>query len=187
VRDDDDERLRYLFMPSFFAFQQGSESYARPSTNESAPLLGRFRAVPDGHRGSGRRNSVGDLLYGSIFGAFGEEETHDGEYGWWWARWRAVRDLWIVPTRGAVAGAVERWWCRWLVLIVMPAAIVSIPSEKITESSPWSFHAWDERLTRRSRLWLGVRCRSPNTLSLRRRMVLEIHPDIVCPATERHE
>lgn len=46
-------------MPSFFTFQQGSEAVARPAhAQETSPLLGRFRAVPQAGRSFGRRKSV---------------------------------------------------------------------------------------------------------------------------------
>jgi len=36
-----------------------------------------------------------------------------------------MRDLWIEPKQQAVTRAVERWWVRWVVLAVLPAALVS--------------------------------------------------------------
>lgn len=56
-------------MPSFFAFQQGTES--RVTASESSPLLGRFRAVPDAQRRARRSNSnglLGSLTSGRGFG-----------------------------------------------------------------------------------------------------------------------
>jgi hypothetical protein len=70
-------------MPSFFNFQQGSESRGGPAT-ESSPLLGRFRAVPDAQR-IGRRNSHRNSLLGSFTagrgfgyaGVFGNRDDSD--------------------------------------------------------------------------------------------------------------
>lgn len=38
-----------------------------------------------------------------------------------WGRW--VRDVWMEPKQHAVARAVERFWRRWLVLVILPAAL----------------------------------------------------------------
>jgi len=114
-------------MPSFFDFQVGDSSRA-PNNNDSSPLLGRFRAVPQ--RGSvGRRRSFGrglGLAYGTVFGVLDGEDSEDGdeEGVLSWKRW--VKDLWMEPKQGAVARAVNRWWSRWTVLVVLPAALVSL-------------------------------------------------------------
>ncbi|RAL58184.1 hypothetical protein DID88_002320 [Monilinia fructigena] len=103
-------------MPSFFTFQQG-----------------RFRAVPDAHRlGRGRRRSLLGFNVDGFGGAFGgrdddDEGDVDGcdeeEFGIW-KRWgRSMKDLWLEPRQGAVAKAVDKWWCRCLVLVVLPAAL----------------------------------------------------------------
>jgi hypothetical protein len=125
-------------MPSFFDFQQGNEG--RGPTNDSSPLLGRFRAVPDAPRRS-HRNSVGLLGgfpfarslergYGSVFGSLGGEDGSDddvdGEDIGAMRRWgRTQRDLWLEPKQAAVARIVNRWWSRWAVLVILPAALVS--------------------------------------------------------------
>ena len=127
-------------MPSFFQFQTGTESRIRPNT-DSSPLLGRFRAVPDT---SGRRRSRGysesglfgtfsarRIGYGVVFGGGSEDsddEDEDGEGGLKgvlkkWAR--KGRDLWFEPKQVAVRKAVDRWWSRWAVLALLPAALVS--------------------------------------------------------------
>jgi hypothetical protein len=36
-----------------------------------------------------------------------------------------MRDLWLEPKQAVVTKAVERWWNRWFVLAVLPAALVS--------------------------------------------------------------
>jgi hypothetical protein len=140
-------------MPSFFAFQQGSESRARLSASEDAsPLLGRFRAVPGAARrpsllGSTRENIFRSIGYGTLFGNRSEESLVDevggftagqgigpggsagsvGDGGFWevggWAG--GLRDVWIRPRQGAVRRVVERWWRRWVVLMGLPAGIVS--------------------------------------------------------------
>jgi hypothetical protein len=122
-------------MPSFFNFQVGDSSRA-PNPNDSSPLLGRFRAVPQRNSVIGRRTSIGrglGLAYGSVFGGLdGGEDSEDGEdegvgggAGWTaWRRWG--RDLWMEPKQAAVAKAVNRWYSRWAVLVVLPAALVSL-------------------------------------------------------------
>ena len=97
-------------MPSFFAFQQGTES--RAPAIESSPLLGRFRAVPDAQRRARRSNSGGFLgsltggrglggRYSLVFGgADGDDSDEgdlvDGEDMGALKRWgRTQRDLWI--------------------------------------------------------------------------------------------
>jgi hypothetical protein len=124
-------------MPSFFDFQQGSES--RGQANDSSPLLGRFRAVPDAQR-IGRRNSYRNSLlgsftagrgfgYGAVFGNGDDSDEGDlleSEDMGALRRWgRTQRDLWLEPKQAAVAKLVDKWWSRWAVLVVLPAALVS--------------------------------------------------------------
>ncbi|RDW82640.1 hypothetical protein BP6252_03752 [Coleophoma cylindrospora] len=121
-------------MPSFFTFQQGAEPLANDAS-DSAPLLGRFRAVPDVQRHGRRshRNSILNRLSGAgIYGSFGsigdgssDGEAIEGDDGLrWFRRWaRALKDLYIEPKQSAVAKVVNVWWSRWLVLIVLPAAL----------------------------------------------------------------
>lgn len=57
-------------MPTFFSFEQGSESRSRFPTTDTSPLLGRFRAVPGQPRSanatnSSRRGSLGLLTRAS--------------------------------------------------------------------------------------------------------------------------
>lgn len=126
-------------MPSFFNFQQGRDP--RGATNDSSPLLGRFRAVPDTQRRV-RRNSLLPNLssgrgfgsgYGSLFGGSreglgdggSEVDSSDDEEGVV-RRWtRTSRDLWVEPKQLAVTRVIDKWWTRWAVLIVMPAFLVS--------------------------------------------------------------
>jgi hypothetical protein len=130
-------------MPSFFQFQQGTESRARLNTDNS-PLLGRFRAVPD--TSGGRRRSRGYSGNG-IFGTFsaarigeavfgvgsedgseveGEEDESNLRLSRWARRWgRKARYLWLEPKQAAVRRTVDKWWSRWFVLAVVPAAFVS--------------------------------------------------------------
>ncbi|KAH8800954.1 hypothetical protein F5882DRAFT_318110 [Hyaloscypha sp. PMI_1271] len=122
-------------MPSFFNFQQGSEARGGLGT-ESSPLLGRFRAVPDAQR-IGRRNSYRSTLFGSFAGrgfgysrVFGDgDESDEGdllenEDMGTLRRWgRAQRDLWLEPKQAAVGKLVDKWWTRWAVLVILPAAL----------------------------------------------------------------
>ena len=123
-------------MPSFFAFQQGSES--RGSTNDSSPLLGRFRAVPNSQR-NGRRSHRNSLLgswaggtYNAILGLGSEDDFSaqddlpDGEEAGVLRRWvQRLRDLWLEPKQAVVGRAVNKWWSRWSLLMGLPAVLVS--------------------------------------------------------------
>lgn len=130
-------------MPSFFTFQQGTESRALRASQDASPLLGRFRAVP-GAGAPGRRRqsllgkrdsilaSIGGSVgygYGTLFGSNQDDEdaVDGGEDGNDNGRIiRSLKDLWIQPKQGAVRRVVERWWGRWGMLIILPAAIVSL-------------------------------------------------------------
>jgi hypothetical protein len=127
-------------MPSFFQFQQGTESRARLNTDNS-PLLGRFRAVPE--TSSERRRSNGNGIFGTfsaarigeaVFGAGSddgsEEEAENDEAGFRVRtvvrKWgRKTRDLWLKPKQADVRKTVGVWWSRWVVLAVLPAVLVS--------------------------------------------------------------
>lgn len=127
-------------MPSFFDFQQGTETRPSNLQDSSAPLLGRFRAVPNTKRSS-RGGSVSHLFgsgYGSLFstltkGHVRDSDAVDGEpnedaeiQGNYWIGWRkSIRDLWIQPQQGAVRRCCDKWWSCWGVLVLLPAAIVS--------------------------------------------------------------
>lgn len=127
-------------MPSFFTFQQGNDP--RGATNDSSPLLGRFRAVPDAQRHS-RRSRGNSLLpslggglgfgtaYHSVFGHGGEDDSDEGDSddegeGVIRRLARTSKDLWLEPKQAAVGRVVDKWWTRWAVLAVMPAALVSL-------------------------------------------------------------
>ena len=130
-------------MPSFFTFQQGHDP--RGATTDSSPLLGRFRAVPDAPRRNGNHRNSLSLLgsftsgrrYGGVFGnrAAGDDssaEDGDGDAvgvirGWV----RTSRDLWLDPKQAAVGMVVHKWWRRWVVLVVLPAALVSLRGRDI--------------------------------------------------------
>ncbi|KAH6669221.1 hypothetical protein B0J14DRAFT_517279 [Halenospora varia] len=124
-------------MPSFFTFQQGNDP--RGATNDSSPLLGRFRAVPDAQRHS-RRSRGNSLLpslggglgfgtaYHSVFGHGGEDDSDEGDSddegeGVIRRLARTSKDLWLEPKQAAVGRVVDKWWTRWAVLAVMPAAL----------------------------------------------------------------
>lgn len=123
-------------MPSFFAFQQGSDS--RGPSYDASPLLGRYRAVPRRHRSSsflgfsptGRGLGVG---YGSLFvnrdedgeDADGDDDDENEGLGALSRLGAILRDLWIEPKQAVVARTVRRWWMRWFVLAVLPALLVS--------------------------------------------------------------
>ncbi|RDL33307.1 Uncharacterized protein BP5553_08746 [Venustampulla echinocandica] len=125
-------------MPSFFAFQQGSDP--RGATTDSSPLLGRFRAVPNAQRFGVRtqrsvlftNSTAGRGLgraYGAIFGNGDGSDSEDGDLSdddeeGIIRRWaRTSRDLWLEPKQPAVARAVDKWWSRWAVLAALPAAL----------------------------------------------------------------
>ncbi|KAG9507946.1 hypothetical protein J7337_001503 [Fusarium musae] len=115
-------------MPSFFQFTQGTESHVRP--NDSAPLLGRFRAVPPRPGVVSRRRSQLGLFSntadnrGSVhilgYGAFpADDDDTDSDYdleddrSLWqrlWQRW--VLDIWVDPRQSAVKRVVDKWWSR---------------------------------------------------------------------------
>ncbi|KAF4500013.1 hypothetical protein FAGAP_3816 [Fusarium agapanthi] len=126
-------------MPSFFQFTQGTESHVRP--NDSAPLLGRFRAVPPRPGVVSRRRSQLGLFSntadnrGSVhilgYGAFpaDDDDTDSGydledDRSLWqrlWQRW--VLDIWVDPRQSAVKRVVDKWWSRYAFLVLMPALL----------------------------------------------------------------
>lgn len=141
-------------MPDFFSFQQGNETRARPGQDQS-PLLGRFRAVPrpavsharpraDSQLGllsAGHRGSV-HVGYGALLAAELEDESDEAEDGsdsddclegsgagklrvFAHRIGRTIEDLWVSPRSGAVKRAVNTWWKRWTLLVVLPAVLVS--------------------------------------------------------------
>ncbi|KUJ24383.1 uncharacterized protein LY89DRAFT_604996 [Mollisia scopiformis] len=121
-------------MPSFFDFQQGNET--RGPANDSSPLLGRFRAVPDAQR-HGTRSHRNSLLgtwtgrgsgwgYGTVFGTNDDDDDDSIEIEDMGRlkRWgRIQRDLWLEPRQAVVARLVDKWWSRWVLLAVFPAAL----------------------------------------------------------------
>lgn len=123
-------------MPSFFTFQQGTET-THAHTSDSTPLLGRYRAVPttDSARRRSRGNSLFENLniygrgYEAVFGDADGASDHgdlanNADMGRL-RRWgRIQRDLWLEPKQAAVAKLIERWWSRWAVLVILPAVLV---------------------------------------------------------------
>jgi hypothetical protein len=64
-------------------------------------------------------------VFGNLAGDGGEVELEEEDMGVV-RRWgRVQRDLWLEPKQAAVARLVDRWWGRWLVLVVLPAVLVS--------------------------------------------------------------
>lgn len=126
-------------MPSFFTFQQGSETRG-PST-DSSPLLGRFRAVPNAQRLKHRNSLLGRLGGTRLYGSFGSgdggyEEAIDSDddevEGSVVRRWgRLMRDLWLEPKQAAVGRLADNWLCRWGVMAVLPAVLVSAVLEEV--------------------------------------------------------
>ena len=62
------------------------------------------------------------MFGGSGLGDDGEDEDDRGRLRRW-GSWQ--RDLWLEPKQSAVARVVDKWWRRWGVLVVLPAALVS--------------------------------------------------------------
>lgn len=145
-------------MPSFFNFQQGHDPHG--ATTDSSPLLGRFRAVPDAPRRNVRhRNSLsllGSFTNGSAFGrgyggVFGSGDAADGSdeeegqgliSGWL----KTSRELWLDPKQATVRRVVDKWWTRWLVLVILPAALVSFLYEDTAERAILIFPPIGRRL-----------------------------------------
>lgn len=139
-------------MPTFFSFEQGNETRTQYPTDTS-PLLGRYRAVPRHPEiRSNRRGSLGLLTReswrGSVHIGHGtsallatgladavDDSDDDDVYddfddnrrrrfmAWCRKRWKGINDLWITPTQGAVKNVTSVWYSRWLVLVVLPAAL----------------------------------------------------------------
>ena len=140
-------------MPEFFPFIPGTETSrtARQHASEASPALGRYRAKPlrrpasqsalslltAGHRGSvhvgyGAIVAAGlaDDSAGSDYDGSGyDDDEGDGHFGWWRRACRLlahnVHHLWVAPRQSAVKRVVDKWWSRWGVLVVLPAASVS--------------------------------------------------------------
>jgi hypothetical protein len=92
---------------------------------------------------AGYRGSV-HVGYGALLAAELEDEDDDedadlleAEYAaeegrwarwvvWWRRLWRKTEDTWVTPKAGAVKRTVDLWWTRWAVLVVLPAALVSL-------------------------------------------------------------
>lgn len=111
-------------MPRFFQFTQGTESRVRAP--DTAPQLGRFRAVPPTDRP--RSSSQLGLLSrsrGSIYGAVASvaAAADDDETAWQ----RLVVDLWVAPRQTAVKRVLDKWWSRYGVLVFLPALLVCCP------------------------------------------------------------
>ena len=130
-------------MPSFFDFNEGTETGARLG-QDSTPLLGRFRAVPDRNNSLRQKQSVGDLFSNFAGGSLGygglwrtRSNTTEPEQDDWTTDaeldlsglgkvMRSIKEVWIKPERRAVGWVLDRWWLRWLVMVGLPALIVSL-------------------------------------------------------------
>ena len=83
----------------------------------------------------GKKRSIGrglGLAYGSMFGTIGagsDDDSDDEEDGALKSWGRGIRDLWMEPKQSAVARAMDKWWSRWALLAVLPAALVSTRKE----------------------------------------------------------
>lgn len=59
-----------------------------------------------------------------------ERAAEGGRWAKWvcWGRrlWRKTEDTWVTPKAAAVKRVVDLWWSRWAVLVVLPAALVSL-------------------------------------------------------------
>lgn len=134
-------------MPSFFDFQRGSDS---PPPETESLRYGRFRALqvpkrsvgelfsafgmnpedlqtPDrGAGGQGRSFDYGSININTRGNAAEAEDGEDGEDGEEHERWWLDKML-ISPRRRRVVKLVDQWWGRMGLLVVLPAAIVSLP------------------------------------------------------------
>lgn len=57
-----------------------------------------------------------------------DSDNEDGTASRWgriWRRW--VVDLWVQPKQLAVRRIVKRWWTRYGLLVLLPAALVRVP------------------------------------------------------------
>lgn len=127
-------------MPDFLSFQQGNES--RDFFNsERQPRTSRLKT----------KSSIGNLVdsisratgaaYGAIIG--GGEDGGDGEgessgggglvgitrrFSGYGSVWMADTREILNPKRGVVEKLVRTWWSRAIVLMMLPAGVVCIPS-----------------------------------------------------------
>ncbi|KAL7275492.1 hypothetical protein RUND412_001550 [Rhizina undulata] len=125
-------------MPSFFHFQQGSDTRSLPSETESL-RYGRFRAFPAAKRAVGsifealgldgsdlpvnegsrsRHTDYGSIRISSRDGRSSDEEEEEKDERWWLDR------IFISPRRPMVEKMIETWWRRTGVLVLLPAGIV---------------------------------------------------------------
>lgn len=128
-------------MPSFFNFQEDAESGG--PVNETTPLLGRFRAVPNTNRSLGKNSFTrrispelsgfklqsADYLNIHINAArrFSHESCASGakDPGRLKRCGKILKNLLLEPEPKTVRKFVEQWWSRWVVLIILPSALVS--------------------------------------------------------------
>lgn len=81
-----------------------------------------------------------------------EDDLFEDETKPRWARWcrrwwkKKVEDLWITPRQAAVRKATRMWWSRWLLLVVLPAALavgwcaIPFPQYPLRDDEDWDGH-----------------------------------------------
>lgn len=75
-----------------------------------------------------------------------EDETRPRWTRWCRRRWRKVEDLWITPRQSAVRKVTCAWWSRWLLLVVLPAALavgwcaIPFPQYPLRDDEDWDGH-----------------------------------------------
>ncbi|POS86570.1 hypothetical protein EPUL_002074, partial [Erysiphe pulchra] len=144
-------------MPSFFNFQEDAESGG--PVNETTPLLGRFRAVPNTNRSFGKNSYTHRIP--QEFSGFGKQSvsslnihinstrrySHDScasgvkDLGRL-KRWgKILKSLLLEPEPKTVRNFVEKWWSRWVILIILPSVLavawcaIPFPKYELSENS----------------------------------------------------
>ncbi|KAI6251104.1 hypothetical protein HI914_00289 [Erysiphe necator] len=144
-------------MPSFFNFQQDAESGG--PVNETTPLLGRFRALPNTNQSPGM-SSYGYQISAELFDARKKKRgylnihinnsrrysldscTSGAEDLERLKRWRNIlKNSVLEPKPKTISKIAERWWSRWIVLIILPSTLsvawcaIPFPKYELSEDS----------------------------------------------------
>lgn len=109
----------------------------RPSTGALGLLssaLGNGRGSVHGGYGALLAAEFGnDDAARTAFGDHSDDDDHDNVNGGrrsrgrtWQRLWRKTVDLWIEPRQAAVKRVVDAFWSRYLVLVILPAALVCL-------------------------------------------------------------